>query len=253
MRIVHISDWHGNLFPIPSADIYVVSGDMLPNFMVATFKRPDGTLRHQRVNTHLLGGEQIPADWKLVSRENVIPEDEVLYQEDFRKRCQQGEQLGFTDMMGSPFAPVVCVRGNHDFIDLEGFFTGGLTYEIGVDPYVTFDVLGLRFGGFRGIRHIAGEWSDELRPEALDDRARQLPECDVLVTHCPPEGILDGVDTGFGDLENVGCAALASRLMRPDSRVKLHCFGHIHGRHGMRTIGPTVFSNAATTVNVIDI
>ncbi len=31
MRIVHFSDWHGALKPLPDADLYVCTGDMYPN------------------------------------------------------------------------------------------------------------------------------------------------------------------------------------------------------------------------------
>lgn len=64
---------------------------------------------------------------------------------------------------------------------------------------------------------------------------------DILLTHTPPYGILDMVDSG----QNVGCEELAKaiRIVNP----KLHVFGHIHegyGRYRERA-DSTIFVNAA--------
>lgn len=60
------------------------------------------------------------------------------------------------------------------------------------------------------------------------------PVCDVLITHGPPRGVLDG---GYGDpiLEN------HVRMIKP----KLHVFGHVHSSHGYATSKDTQFVNAA--------
>ncbi len=61
-------------------------------------------------------------------------------------------------------------------------------------------------------------------------------DTDILVTHAPPQGILDA---------GQGCAELleASKRVRP----KLHVFGHVHAGYGVLRRGPTIFVNAAMT------
>ena len=62
--------------------------------------------------------------------------------------------------------------------------------------------------------------------------------CDLLVTHAPPKGVLDG---GAG-LDEVRALALA---LQP----RLHCFGHVHHTPGIfrhADLGRTIYCNAAS-------
>ena len=67
-----------------------------------------------------------------------------------------------------------------------------------------------------------------------------MPECDVLITHQPPDipHMSTTVD-GF----NLGCPFLkiAVEKLAP----KIHSFGHVHNGAGQQQIGPTLFINAA--------
>ena len=75
----------------------------------------------------------------------------------------------------------------------------------------------------------------------------QIPNnLDILVTHCPPFGILDGIprvmfDTEF--LECVGCKALLEAVKRAQPR--FHVFGHIHESRGVSKSFGTTFINAS--------
>lgn len=151
------------------------------------------------------------------------------------------------EIMGNPDAPVVVCRGNHDFTDLTPLF-GGHVMEVGSEP-TSFAVLGLRIIGVRGVRAMIGEWADELDDPTFDDRCRRLePEAQVLVSHCPPAGVLDKCR----DHSEGGAPGLAAYVQRTPS-LKLHCFGHIHEQRGKRMIGDILFSNAATGHNLIEI
>jgi len=60
----------------------------------------------------------------------------------------------------------------------------------------------------------------------------------VLVTHTPPYGILDCINTG----EHVGCEDLRRALQRV--KPKIHVFGHIHEDRGVVEQNGTTFINA---------
>lgn len=60
------------------------------------------------------------------------------------------------------------------------------------------------------------------------------PDCDILITHGPPKGVLDGT---FGD----PCLTAYVEAIKP----KLHVFGHVHLAHGWCTSKHTIFVNAA--------
>ena len=61
---------------------------------------------------------------------------------------------------------------------------------------------------------------------------------DVLITHCPPYGILD-----FDDDMNYG----SKELLRQVEGImpRLHLFGHIHRHHGMTNVNSMIFSNGS--------
>ena len=63
-------------------------------------------------------------------------------------------------------------------------------------------------------------------------------DTDVLISHCPPYGVLD-----FDDGINYGSIELLTRVK--EIKPRLHLFGHIHKRHGVREDGSTIFSNGA--------
>lgn len=65
-------------------------------------------------------------------------------------------------------------------------------------------------------------------------------DTEVLITHGPPEGILDRTARG----EPVGCEALAERIGQLQ-RLRVHVFGHIHEGYGTVRQGRRTFVNAA--------
>jgi Icc-related predicted phosphoesterase len=70
---------------------------------------------------------------------------------------------------------------------------------------------------------------------------KKIPKCDVLISHGPPENILD---TNL-DGEHLGCDELMEIVTK--IKPKYHIFGHIHPSSPERivTIGDTTFVNAS--------
>jgi Icc-related predicted phosphoesterase len=62
---------------------------------------------------------------------------------------------------------------------------------------------------------------------------------DLLVTHSPPYGILDKVDS-----DSVGCSELLSAL--ESARPRVHVFGHIHEGYGTEAREHTFYINACS-------
>ena len=60
------------------------------------------------------------------------------------------------------------------------------------------------------------------RPSQAKNPIPSYPAIDIMLTHGPPEGILDCVSNGT----SVGCEHLRRALER--AKPKMHCFGHIH-------------------------
>lgn len=152
-RVVHFSDWHGDLLtaPLPSSDLYVCTGDMLPNTRACMWADKEPERYFQR-------------NW--ISRRAG----------DFAKLLK-------------PRSTVIVVRGNHDYVDLAPLFDGLRVVELTEPEIVMID--GIEFGGFRGVPPICGEWADEMSEAELDDRLSRLGRVDVLVTHAAALGRRD--------------------------------------------------------------
>lgn len=232
---------------LPEADVYITTGDLLPNFPLllvdngraGTSWIPTGTA------TWLGRGKEPRINGYVVDRKIDHERETALQTEWVEKKREE-----MRECFSSPNAPVVCVRGNHDFVDLAGF-VGGDVFEIGTDGEWWTEIEGVRFGGFRGIPYIAGEWSDELQEAEMAARIDRLPaDLDVLVTHCPLRGVLDKYGHSYG---SVPLASYVTKKAYSERPLKLHAFGHIHSSAGLIKLGSTQFSNAAETIQVIDI
>jgi len=224
MRIVHGSDWHGSARPLPEADLYVFTGDMLDNYPV---KNRDPMSYMYR-------------SWVIDPEREVEVQTRVMY-----KFAAAG---GMRQFMGSPDAPVLLVRGNHDFVPLTPMFQGcNVIHEFIDNELVEVPGLGITASGHRGIPFINGRWSDEMERVDLHERVRAMPQADLYLTHYAPLHILDTEGT-----ESYGLEGMGDQLFAKGDRAFCHLFGHIHGARGQRRIGNGLFSNAATAVNEVD-
>lgn len=88
------------------------------------------------------------------------------------------------------------------------------------------------------------DWAFNLmRGAELAEKWEMIPaDTDVLITHGPPNGILDEVPRRYF-IENTGCEELRKRveMVRP----KLHVFGHIHCGYGQTEQSGVKFVNAS--------
>ncbi len=101
---------------------------------------------------------------------------------------------------------------------------------------------------FRGLKIFAAAWVPYLSKHAFYKDQSALAkvwagvpsDIDILVTHTPPQGILDKSRAG----QSLGCPSLADEMQRISPRV--HCFGHVHASAGHQRIGDTLFINASS-------
>ena len=93
------------------------------------------------------------------------------------------------------------------------------------------------------------DWAFNLNrgPELAVKWAMIPDDIDILITHGPPNGILDLVPRKGWD-ENTGCEELRKRVeqIAKLGRLKLHAFGHIHCGYGVHEEFGVKFVNAST-------
>lgn len=92
------------------------------------------------------------------------------------------------------------------------------------------------------------DWAFNLnRGPELAEKWKLIPlDTDILVTHGPPNGILDEVERKYST-ENTGCEELSKRVetLAEFGKLKLHIFGHIHCGYGQAEKFGVHFVNAS--------
>ncbi len=162
-----------------------------------------------------------------------LPEaDVVVHSGDFTMGGSQEEALDFLNWFCDlPHRHKIFICGNHDDC-LYGANIDGLDDNVHYLCNSGVEIDGIKF---YGVKMFMGD--------CITDRQSHNYACipedtDVLITHCPPFGILD-----FDDNIHYGDKELLTQVTAISPR--LHLFGHIHAQHGRRKIGPTIFYNAA--------
>ncbi|TFI56295.1 metallophosphoesterase [Sphingomonas parva] len=140
-----------------------------------------------------------------------------------------------------PYERILCTGGNHD---------RALEATLARRPQPFRNAWFLRDARVEvgGLTIFGSPWVPDLPTHAFHKRQAALAALwaevpagpDVLVTHTPPNGVLDQSRSG----QSLGCRALASEIGRIAPR--LHCFGHVHASAGQRRIGETLFVNASS-------
>lgn len=201
MKICAISDIHGDFPTIPECDVLVIAGDILPL-----------NIQKNRIES---------AAWLAGP---------------FQKWC-----------LSRKCKHVVLIAGNHDFIfeDL---------YKQWLGPRQIHDIL---FKNDKKLKinylqdniikiddktFFGTPWCPELRGWAFygDDSQLQttfskIPDCDVLITHCPPKVGTQGVvlqEQNWNNGRNFGCQILSDAIQTQGKKIGWVVSGHIHsGNH----------------------
>ena len=175
--------------------------------------------------------------------------DILIHCGDFSMRGSENEFREFASWFNAqPHQYKLCCPGNHDWLAQrnmelakEIFKPSQLLHNEGIE------INGVKFWlsastpwfydwafNFRRGADIAKEWN--LIPD----------DADVLITHGPPNGILDEVERWPEVYENVGCEELRKKVDQMPN-LKLSIFGHLHLRGGQSMkLGNTTFANVAS-------
>ncbi|MBX3168139.1 MAG: metallophosphatase domain-containing protein [Candidatus Eremiobacteraeota bacterium] len=173
-----------------------------------------------------------------------VPEgDLLLHGGDLTRRGRLEELAEAAEWLRSlPHGHKVVIGGNHDFCleqqpDKAKDLLVGLTYL--QDEFCHCQGLKIYGSPWQPWFH---DWAFNLRRgEPLREAWAKIPnDTDIVVTHGPPQGILDRCYDG----REVGCQDLLERLETIQPR--LHVFGHIHEAYGQRQVGDTLYVNASS-------
>lgn len=147
----------------------------------------------------------------------------------------------------------VFVAGNHSSAIEKGLITRKEIEDMGIH-YLENESIWIEHLHIWGspLSPTFGNWCFQKSRHKIGKVWQHIPEgLDILITHTPPKGVLDLCYDHNGQLLEVGCSALAKRVVKVQP--KIHCFGHIHDNEGLRNAGTTtkayfddiIFSNGA--------
>lgn len=163
--------------------------------------------------------------------EGAVPDGDILLHcGDFSKKGSETETRSFNTFLNSlPHPHKLVIGGNHDVGVFTAFQAKHAAEMLPNARYLNNELVEVH-----GLRIYGTPW---------DRRScRGIPEAvDVLMTHDPPEGVLDG---------GHGCQYLRQEVDKLQPRI--HIFGHIHEASGVQGddgCSPTMFINAALANN----
>jgi Icc-related predicted phosphoesterase len=143
----------------------------------------------------------------------------------------------------------IFVAGNHDWLfeTDNGLARGILSKSIIYLQDSFVEIEGLKIYGSPWQPRFF-DWAFNLnRGAELAEKWKLIPlDTDILITHGPPNGILDEVPRKYWT-ENTGCEELRKRVetLAEFGNLKLHLFGHIHCGYGQDEQFGVKFVNAS--------
>ena len=179
--------------------------------------------------------------------EVAVPEgDLVIHCGDATERGTIREVTLFAEWFGKlPHPNKLFVAGNHDFLFEQNPTVARLILKDNGITYLEDDYLelgGLKIFGAPQQPYF-NNWAFNREEEDLMEIYERIPDgLDILITHCPPRGILDEVAQDF-KLRHIGSYDLLQKVSR--AKPKFHCFGHCHVGYGAKSVIDTFYINAA--------
>lgn len=177
-----------------------------------------------------------------------VPDGDILiHAGDITTNGSEKAILNFNQWLGKlPHKYKIVTAGNHDYLaeSQPEEFKKLLSNAIYLCNEST-EIEGLKIWG-SPHSPISPKFADDgayvvRRGQEIRKKWQLIPaDTDILITHCPPLGILDQNESGSHE----GCGELLT-IVQNHVRPRLHVFGHIHHAHGQISIGQTIYVNAS--------
>ena len=168
----------------------------------------------------------------------------IIHAGDVTKKGEKNQVIDFLDWYSKlDFEHKIFIAGNHDFHfeteseeEINNMIPKNIIYlnDSGVE------IEGLKIWG-SPIQPWFYDWAfNRQRGPEIQHHWDLIPnDLDILITHGPPEGILDFTIRN----ESVGCIDLLNKIK--ETKPQLHVFGHIHEGYGNFNLFGIKFINAS--------
>lgn len=181
----------------------------------------------------------------------IVPDGDILlHAGDATVRGTIDEIILFNEWFANlPHKHKIFVAGNHDWL----FETNSSRARKLLDDSIIY--LQDSFVEIKNFKIYGSPWQPRFfdwafnlnRGAEMAEKWKLIPnDIDILITHGPPNGILDEVPRKYW-IENTGCEELRKRVeeIAKNKKLKLHVFGHIHCGYGQAEDFDVKFVNAS--------
>ena len=160
----------------------------------------------------------------------------------------------FQWLFNQKYTKKVLIAGNHDnemenrYVNFDFNSQCSYLYDSGTE----FE--GLKIWGspwtktFKGINPKCKAFTKDSEDELMDMWEMIPHDTDILITHTPPYGILDGIPIEDGSKYHAGSMSLFNWLKYVE-RPRLHVFSHIHEAYGQTEYFPSYNNKMMISVN----
>ena len=196
-------------------------------------------------------------------KELILPKGDVLcFSGDIMSSGHnEGELIHFLKWFAKqPFKYKIFIAGNHDrYLEDKSLLANDIIsmyhhYGIVYLKNSSFEIDGIKFYGTPHQPYFCG-WAFNVPDyEKLINIYQMIPDdVDVLLTHCPPYGILDqshkpnySNPTGEEHLGSMELKEVLAQKQLAKTQPRVVAFGHIHGDGGKKMqVGDTLYINAS--------
>lgn len=138
---------------------------------------------------------------------------------------------------GLQYDKIILTPGNHD-LAFEAFSHVNVNCDVLIDEFIIYKGFKI-YGSPWQITFL--RWAFNLDESDLSRKWGFIPDdTDILLTHCPPFGVLDTTKT---EMKSIGSPSLYCEIMKKS--IPLCVFGHNHQGYGHKKIDDTVFINTS--------
>jgi Icc-related predicted phosphoesterase len=229
MSITAISDLHGHYPDLPGGDLLIVAGDLTKSDETYELRQFLRWIRNQNYEKKVfISGNHdnwLIGSWPAGTK-GPFGENGAFYYFDYLldsgTEFEYRHYIQFPALIQNP--PVDILVGKDRKLKIWG------------SPWTK---------RFEGMNPHCMAFTVETDEELAEKWALIPDDIDILITHCPPDGIMDCVGSyKNGKMEHTGSVSLRKRVLQ--IKPKLHVFGHIHEYGGQKIqIGTTLFVNAS--------
>ena len=181
--------------------------------------------------------------------EDKLPTDAdmIIHAGDLTRNGSIGGVQDFMDWFAKlPYKHKIFIAGNHDYALEEDKKWLQFPENIIYLEHNSVVIEGIKIWGSPAIDGFG--WAFDKTEVERDDIYYTIPrDCDIIVSHVPPYGVMDKISMIN---RHVGCKYLKRRI--DNIKPKYVIFGHAHERAGMQTIKSITYINAACCYHVFD-